>query len=349
MKYIKGFDTLRGISIIFVLLSHLGLYHSLPENDFLRERVWLLMSGTTGVQIFFTLSGFLITKILLHELNEFKNINFKHFYIRRFLRLLPPLIVFYIAIAILMQMDMIKSSVYGFFFSFFYLYNFAPNKIYSNELGHTWSLALEEQYYLIWPFVTRFLEKKKAFILIFSILMTCIIAVYIYPEISFTSKFRSLRWFIPAVAPIMIGSFFAWLIDKQEEIYSTYISQKNTIIWAGLILFLSPLFSPVLELSFIFQSIGVSIILIWILFNQQSKLTSILNNRLLSYIGTISYGLYVYQGLFLTTGPKGQLWIQQFPQNLTLTFLTAILSFHLLEKPILKLKKKYKRTNANKT
>ena len=78
MKYIKGFDALRGISIILVLLTHLGLYHHLPENHFLKHRIWQLISGSSGVQIFFTLSGFLITKILLKELNEFKNIHFKY-------------------------------------------------------------------------------------------------------------------------------------------------------------------------------------------------------------------------------------------------------------------------------
>lgn len=349
MNYIKGFDTLRGLSIILVLLTHLGLYHYLPENDFIRERVWRLISGGTGVQIFFTLSGFLITKILLHELNEFNSINFKNFYTRRFLRLLPPLILFYFVIGILMYFEMIHTNRYAFLFSFFYLYNFVPNEFYTVELGHTWSLAVEEQYYLIWPIIISFLNKKKAFILIFLILIACIFAVYLYPVLPFTNEFKSNRWFIPAVAPIMIGSFFAWLIDKQEDTYSRYFAQKHNTIWLGLILFMTPLYSPILELSFVFQSIGVSIILIWILLNQQSKVTSILNNRILSYIGTISYGIYVYQGLFLRTGPGGSLWIQDFPQNIALTFLTAIMSFHLLEKPILKLKKKYKRTIANKT
>lgn len=349
MNHIKGFDTLRGVSIILVLLTHLGLYLHLPENDFIRGRVWLLISGATGVQIFFTLSGFLITKILLHELNKFDNINFKNFYVRRFLRLLPPLILFYFAIGILMYFGMIHTTRHGFLFSFFYLYNFVPNEYYSGELGHTWSLALEEQYYLIWPVIISFLNKKKAFILITLILIGCILAVYLYPDLPFTNGFKSNRWFIPAVAPIMIGSFFAWLIDKQEDTYSRYYVQKHIAIWLGLILFMTPLYLPILELSFIFQSIGVSIILVWILFNQQSKVTSILNNRLLSYIGTISYGIYVYQGLFLRTGPGGSIWIQEFPQNIVLTFLTAIASFHLLEKPILKLKKKYKRTIAHKT
>ncbi len=65
MKYIKGFDSLRAFSIILVLLSHAGLHKHLPENDFYRIRVWGLISGTTGVYVFFALSGFLITLLFL--------------------------------------------------------------------------------------------------------------------------------------------------------------------------------------------------------------------------------------------------------------------------------------------
>jgi peptidoglycan/LPS O-acetylase OafA/YrhL len=95
------------------------------------------------------------------------------------------------------------------------------------------------------------------------------------------------------------------------------------------------------ELTVLFQSIGVSILLIYIYYNQDKKIVDILNNKYLSYIGKISYGIYVYQGLFLRTGPGGKLWIQQLPQNLILTFLVAILSYHFLERPVLKLKKRF--------
>ena len=65
-----------------------------------------------------------------------------------------------------------------------------------------------------------------------------------------------------------------------------------------------------------------------------------LNNKILSYLGKISYGVYVYQGVFLKTGPGSDLFIQQFPQNVVLTAITAILSFELIEKRFLLLKKK---------
>ena len=83
-------------------------------------------------------------------------------------------------------------------------------------------------------------------------------------------------------------------------------------------------------------------ILIWTYYNQESVLTNLLENRLLRYIGKISYGLYLYQGVFLMTGPYGVLTIQQFPLNIILTFIVAIISYELLEKPILRYKNNFK-------
>ncbi|MCH8902358.1 MAG: acyltransferase family protein [Bacteroidetes bacterium] len=137
MKFIRGFDSLRGIAISFVLLTHLGLYIYLPDNDLFQIRVWKLISGGTGVQLFFTLSGFLITLIVLAEKSKFSRVNFKNFYARRFLRLLPPLLIFYITIAILMKLGMIQTTAFGLLLSFFYLYNFVPYLHYTRELGHT--------------------------------------------------------------------------------------------------------------------------------------------------------------------------------------------------------------------
>jgi len=343
MKYIKGFDSLRAISVIFVLLAHLGLFALLPENEFVTGRVWHLMSGGTGVQIFFTLSGFLITKILLLEAKNYGSINFRNFYLKRFLRLSPPLLVFFILLAILVNLEYIETSIYGFLYSFFYIYNFIPNAYYTSELGHTWSLGLEEQYYLIWPLIIHFIRRKSIYIIIFITLLICIVAIYAYPHFPFYENFVPRRWFIPAVAPVLIGSLFALMLSNAENKWNSLFNKGKTALIAGLLLFISPLYFPFIELSFILQSIGISLVLIWISFNQESQFTSVLHNKPMVYIGRMSYGLYVYQGLFLTTGPSGELWIQQFPQNIILTLATAILSFHFIEKPILRLKSKFRR------
>lgn len=342
MKYIKGFDTLRAISIIFVLTTHLGLIQLLPEEHFYRARLFNLFSGGIGVRIFFSISGYLITTILLREYKTNGFINFKNFFARRFIRLLPPLIVFYSAIVILMGLDYLKPSAMAVLFSVFYLYNFVPNTYYTGELGHTWSLALEEQFYLIWPFAIHFLFKRKLLnAFIFTLLGLSAFALFEYKNHDFLRYFKAARWFIPAVTPVLIGSYFAILNYKRDGLLKS--SNSLLVLSVALVLYLSPLYLPTyfLRTSIFFQSTGISLLLVWIVNHQSSIVTKILDNKPLTYIGKISYGLYVYQGLFLRTGPGGTLWIQQFPQNIILTVCAAIISYHFLEKPILKLKKRF--------
>jgi peptidoglycan/LPS O-acetylase OafA/YrhL len=330
------------------MLTHLGLFEILPHNDFVKDRFYQIISGGTGVRIFFTLSGFLITIILLIEYQKFNRINFKFFFARRFLRLLPPLILFYLTIAILMNYRMIQTTSTGFMLSFFYLYNFVPTKHYTGELGHTWSLALEEQFYLIWPFVINYIKQHRGvFFLIYSIIILCVLATFIYPHLEVSKYYYTSRWFIPAIAPVLIGSYFSVLNYISSTKFESIARKEALMILVGFLLFLFPLYSPFLPLSFLFQSVGIALVLVWIVHHQTSKITELLDNKLLSYIGRISYGLYVYQGLFLKTGPGGGLWIQQFPQNIILTFVTAMVSYHLVEKPVLLLKRKFRNGSTN--
>ena len=169
---------------------------------------------------------------------------------------------------------------------------------------------------------------SKRIILVILFLIVCIISSCIYPEWVLTKDFRSIRWFFPAVAPIIVGSFFSLLVDQNKTFYSNYFKQRKGFLYVGIALFISPLYLNSLRLSFLPQTTdhrpqttGIAILLTWVLFNQKAKITNLFNSKVLSYIGTISYGIYVYQGLFLRTGPGGKLWIQQFPQNLFLTFL----------------------------
>jgi peptidoglycan/LPS O-acetylase OafA/YrhL len=349
MNYIKGFDGLRGVSILLVLFTHLGLKSSFfPDNEFMQERAWLLFSGYTGVFIFFSLSGFLITTILLREKDRTGSINLKRFYIRRFLRLLPPLFIFYPIIAFLMAKGQIMTTSKGLLFSVFYLYNFVPNMFYTGELGHTWSLAVEEQFYLIWPLLVLFLVPRKLICTSTLIIGLCLLSFYVIPEtyeLLFNEEiykyFKWDRWLIPAVGPIMVGSVFAVL----NKYYLAKISfvQSPTGLMIAITCFLYPIYAPsfLLDIWGTVQSVGVTVFLLWILHNQSLLVVRILENKLLSFIGKISYGIYVYQGLFLRTGPSGNLDIQQFPINIVLTFVVAVVSYFTIERYAMKLKERF--------
>lgn len=341
MKYIKGFDGLRAYSIILVILSHLGLYGYLPENKFAKERIWLLINGETGVLVFFNLSGFLITLILLNEKLKKGRINFKHFFIKRFLRLLPPFILLLISLIILSQLKILDIPSEAFVLSFFYLYNFAPEHLYFGEIGHTWSLAVEEQFYLLWPFIIKYLNKIKVIFIIIGIVIASLTFLYLI-KLGYLSTYRRPdRWFIPACSSILLGALISISIFTNHTKTVDFL-KKRKALYIGITLYLFPLYSLkyILFSSPLFMGFGISLIMGWIYLNQNTSFTRFLNLKILVYIGKISYGLYVYQGIFLRTGPGSNLYFQQFPQNLIFTVIITILSFEFLEKPILKLKSK---------
>lgn len=352
MKYIKGFDGLRAISILFVIMSHLGITMLFEDGSFLRKN-YQLFSGTAGVMIFFVISGFLITTLLLKEREKFGRINFRFFFIRRFMRLLPPLVLFFSMVLLLMLFNQIKQDYLALFLSFIYVYNFIPFQLLVNELAHTWSLAVEEQFYLLWPFVIHKLRaiKKIAVFAIVLILICFVASILIELPIEYNGKSYYLknytyikRWFIPAAMPIMIGSLTAILWFNNENFFQKTLTNKWYIPLFSLALYCIQLVIPgiTVYLIFVAQPVGIALLLLWMCYNQQTLLVKIFDWAPIAFIGRISYGLYVFQGLFLLTGPGGELVIQQFPLNIVLTVVVSVASYYLLEKPVMRYKDRFK-------
>lgn len=352
MKYIKGFDGLRAISVVFVLFSHLGLYYQLENHPSLQKN-FNLFSGESGVMIFFTISGFLITFLLLNEKLRNGRINFRNFFIRRFLRLLPPLLIFYLAVLILMLSGLLPENYIALGISFFYLYNFVPFTYYTNELGHTWSLGVEEQFYLFWPFIINRISKiNRTLIFCLLIIALCIVwSVLSRQPVFFNGKDHYLssyfyieRWFIPACLPIMMGAGCALIMLAKLEYCSGLFYRNYLMLILAILLYFAQLYIPHLHeiIIHLLQPAGISIFLLWIYFNQENFLVTLLELKPIAFLGKISYGIYVYQGLFLRTAPGGKLLIQKFPLNIILVFICAVLSYYLVELQVLKLKKHFK-------
>lgn len=345
MKFIKGFDGLRGISILFVLLSHLGIHNGFMNNSFYKNRVFDLFSGSAGVNVFFVLSGFLITRILLNEKEKTGKIAVIKFIKKRALRLYPVLILFIGSAAILMQMGLIPGSRFGLFYSVVYLYNFIPNAYYTSELGHMWSLAVEEQFYLFWPFLVLLIDKRRLpyFVIFFIALSLLFLNILPKSDLTVLDSYFFNRWFFPSSLPIFVGSLSALILSFEWTNFDRFL-KKNIFLWNSLtvISYFSTLWMPLylIKLCFLFQSVGVAMFLIWITSNQYSYAVKCLEIKPLAYLGKISYGIYIYQGLFLTTGPKDNILIQSYPINICLTILISILSFHFYESYFLKLKNK---------
>ena len=165
--YFPQLDALRAIAVFFVLLEHW-----VPGTYWFK----IFPYGMAGVTLFFVLSGFLITRILLRSriksesLNQSKLHSLKQFYIRRTLRIFP---IYYITIFILLIFN-INNIRQIFFWFLTYTSNiyFYLIQNWAGSLSHLWTLAVEEQFYIIWPFIILFIPKRFLFRTIILIIST---------------------------------------------------------------------------------------------------------------------------------------------------------------------------------
>eukprot|EP01136_Pigoraptor_vietnamica_P044419 Opistho-1_new@21151 len=159
LKYYEGLDVLRAFAVCFVIIAHWGPSKFRSEIlTFIFQKI--IPDGLFGVDLFFVLSGFLITSILLNakdNANGNRMTIIKSFYIRRALRIFP---IYYLLIAIvyLLNDQSVKDHL---IYYLSYTSNFLTFKLRDwGSISHTWSLAVEEQFYLIWPWIIIFIPKK---------------------------------------------------------------------------------------------------------------------------------------------------------------------------------------------
>jgi peptidoglycan/LPS O-acetylase OafA/YrhL len=338
MNHIRGFDGLRAISVLLVIASHVGIMGILSAGP--AHRFFAVFDADFGVRTFFVLSGFLITTLLLKERKETGGTHVPYFMARRALRILPVYAVAVGFVWILSLLGIAYFSDKAFLYSAFFAYNYVPQASAVNYLSHLWSLAIEEQFYLMWPFIFAVLIPSRRAIIAFCFL---IVAVCWYvlghplrPDLS--STYYTGRWTIPAIYPIMIGCTVALLYDEVRRFTNVLFLIANV----GLIAL--PLVATMTPTATVLHAFGIAGLLAWIVSNQNSMLVNALEFRPLAYIGTISYGLYIWQGILTGNGPYRD--VPTWPPNVwigaLLTFIIAPISFHFFEKPILKFGKRFR-------
>jgi len=296
VKYRKDIDGLRALAVMSVIIFHL--------------KPTLLPSGFIGVDIFFVISGFLITKILLRELqtNQF---SFSKFYIRRIRRIFPALFVmlffsFIIAILILGTRDLLwfcKTLKYSTAqisnFLFQEKVEYFDTKYKNTPLLHTWSLGVEEQFYLFFPLILYFIVKFKKqqnfifYIMIFLSLISLILSQYLlitHPKIAFFSL-PSRFW------ELGIGAILAF---EKIKISSKKINESVGIIGLAMIIISFFIidknnFPAIYALP---ACLGAALI---ILSDPKNTITEkLLSNKILVFIGIISYSLYLWHYPLIT-------------------------------------------------
>lgn len=353
MVRIKGFDGLRAIAAISVVLTHLHVFKNFQDNGWLHESIVNSINGAAGVQLFFALSGFLITKLLLVENAQNGKVSLYNFYVRRSLRIFP---LYFLVLFLVLVFHVTGEGVTSYeslAFAGAYSYNFIPKTWYSGVLGHTWSLAVEEHFYLTWPFLFISCShklNKLSIVMLLSILLSFFIAITLMNINWLNSSFFIERWTFIAGANIAMGALLSILLENKNigSKISAFLTRKTAFFFAIVLVFNQVVTNDFnYFISQYIRGIGFTLLIGWIYLNQNSKLTRLLEVQPMSYLGKVSYGIYMYQGLFLATGPyrtANQTWPPEQYIGVMLLIVAVPISYHYFEKPIMRIKNKYQTT-----
>jgi peptidoglycan/LPS O-acetylase OafA/YrhL len=342
-------DGWRCISIIIVLIAHsreVSGYHSSWDR-------WIrwLPDGHFGVEVFFVISGFLITYLLFQEREKRGNINLKEFYIRRVLRIFPAYFCYLAVVFIITFITAAKLSLIDWLSSLSFTVNYAkPPWI----IGHLWSLSVEEQFYLIWPLLlvilshsNRFTPKRILVLLSIPIFSSPIFRIigYIHPDFIAFGKHS----FFTCWDSLAIGCLLAVLLCSFGFEIERFVKKyPYGFFIAGLALIIIPLVATRLQVLGILtvpftitcNAIGVALLIALSLI--YPKKFKILDYRPLAFIGVTSYSIYLWQQLFCaspsTYGLNKSLFFMNFPLWIVSALAAAFLSYHSIEKPFLRLK-----------
>ena len=372
-NWYPGLDGVRAVAVFLVFTVH---YVAKQTHGV----------GWTGVVIFFVLSGFLITGILFD--NQHEPHRFRNFYARRSLRIFP--LFYFVWLCILVAGPFLHEHWRPVLLLWpAYLGNYArffggltADRIYTSfprlplEIGHFWSLAVEEQFYLLWPLVVFFVRSRRALIRICVVVMVCalllrILLVLVLPQRTLEMEFLYRMTFSQADA-FLFGGLLALLMRGPEE--AAVLRSAPALLWGGLasLVLASAVNQGIHTLSMPANSpwgstYGFTLLdltsggLILCSLQPRTLVFRVMTLRPLRLLGKYSYGFYVYHVLlapFLNrilpainlAAPKYLLYprlILLWTVDFFAIFLISAASYHLVEAPFLKLKGRFSTVHKN--
>jgi peptidoglycan/LPS O-acetylase OafA/YrhL len=337
MQKIPQLDAVRGIAILLVLIHNTDSFPSLHLRT-------ISAYGWMGVDLFFVLSGFLITGILLDTKRS--NSYFKNFYARRCLRIWPLyyclLIFMFVIVPHVRPSDahaiFERSSpwwAYPFFLQNFFVA--VPERA-AGALGVTWSLAIEEQFYLIWPLMVRYFSSAQ-------IKRIAVGVMILSPPVRFYLAAHNVQIYSNVFCRLdglMAGALLAVLVRSES-----FAPHKHVKL-AWIFFFVTASLAILAEnrdarwIAFSMTALG-SVSLVYLsLFSQWKWMQFIFKNRFLTYTGIVSYGLYLLHKIPLDVTKATHMErhpLVSFSMAVASSYILAVVSWTVLEKPFLKLKR----------
>lgn len=349
--YLPGLNGIRAIAAIAVVISHITLNFKdfgLDPHIFgthIDGRPRTLDFAEYGVTMFFTLSGFLITYLLWIEKDK-QPINISKFYIRRILRIWP---LYYTYIILCILTFYFFSIEYNSTTLLFYIFLSANIPTILGTalplLIHFWSLGIEEQFYLFWPWVNKF--ERKTIILLTSISIFIIIGTKIYLHLFTNYVLLEYIIYINRFHCMMIGALAGILYKSNNKRFINLTTHKYIQILAWGAIFLAAINK--FHIATFLDNEFITVITVVIIMGQITRKGIInLENNLLNFLGKISYGIYIIHPLLIFLFSKILIDITPFKSlNYGIVYSTIVastiflahLSYKYLEGPFLKLKK----------
>lgn len=358
--YFPNLNGLRFIAAFMVIIHHVEQFLSIFGFNNLWNNQVIHAIGSLGVDLFFVLSGFLITYLLLVEEAKTKTISIKDFYIRRILRIWPLYyLIVLLALFILPNIEMFQIQLYSQKFlenynlSIVLLLFFLPNLL---LFGHginvpfasqCWSVGVEEQFYLLWPFLMKFFKNKL--ILLFSVLLFYLslrlFGFKIIRKYFFWNHEMELieRYFISfRIHCMAIGALFSYFLFHKSKLLK-FLLNRYVYIFALFILIMFIGFN--IQIPLLFEVLFATIILN---LASSEKKGLFLENNLMNFLGKISYGLYMYHAVAIVFSIKLFQYFGWLNYHLillffviVLTILIATLSYYSMEIRFIKLKNNF--------
>jgi len=317
----------------------------------------IIPGGYIGVDIFFVLSGFLITSILLREYSKTGHINLAHFYARRFLRIVPALVLLMMVftLAALMAGIDLDTLFKDIFATALFISNWtrAFDLRFPIYLAHTWSLSIEEQFYLIWPGMLLFLLKRFSLNVILTIVLASALVSMVWRILLFlngASIHRVYDGFDTRMDTLLLGAGVACFLALPNSRIKLRVSRValNFTKLGSLLLVYVLVWSDWTDPSMVlggYSFVGVFAAATILLLSQERPnfVGRYLEWRPLVLVGQISFGLYLWH---YTIFRFMRLELDASPATINtagvaLTFAAATASYILLEKPFLNLKVRF--------
>lgn len=351
VRYFGSLDGLRALSILGVVWFH--TWYITAYYPVLRT-IPVLRLGEFGVHVFFGISGFLITTLLLREQARYGTISLRDFYIRRALRIWPvyyATLAFYVALVLVTENGTDRGRLFFHYLPGYLTYTFtwfAGSATSGVIFNFAWSLSTEEQFYCFWPATVRFLRGWGAALVMITLIGSHMAARYgllagLLPQGSLIDR---MIWSI--AIPICLGSLLAQALDSASGFKALYPILGQTwsapVMAALLLVSLAPL-EPIWPLAWTAVALLVGACVI----REDNGLAPLLRFRPLAFIGVVSYGMYLFNTLVVHAVHAAMDRVGlghpllMLPFTVGLTVLVAFLSYRYFEMPFLAQKARFSR------